>query len=578
MSNERLLLFKILEMSCLELTKLLSDTDILVGDYFHPKEWQGTLPFHNCAILHRDAPLNSTSPWGFIDLFDFSKGGRKFTHYNAQSHIIRFNPIIYPLPNNGTAHFATGSSGFQLITNLLDACHREGRCSFISNGASTNCKNSRRLVCHHLLVHRPYNAVNKVYKDLALRKRNKKSSLATSKRTLTGRPKVSENKCGANIVIKADETSFYVTIGNGCGMHQHHAPHDVNAITLPKRLIPTDVTNNIHQLGCFDASAQTIVSMSRHQYNCNITKRQVCNMAAFGRMQASLHEEGEIPGLSGPDQMIAYFIKMEIPHIVLSHHKDITHFEFQGDSLRNKTKKVIHQIDQNNKENRSNVDEEIATVTPNANGFVTMEHNGVNPTVLSDCISGMETHMNNMLQYGNDSRNSLNVPHDATILLSFVWCAKHCRRLFQAFPEVLYIDGTHATNRDRMPLFTVGIRDESFKIHVVIRAFVPNERAWIFRWLFQYGIPTLVGMHACQKVKLIVTDGDSQETSQLDAAINANIYGNAVRRRCGWHIIEKGTSFHLRCPSNTKDVIANMKLWVQESLMKNNETEDEYSR
>ena len=127
MSNERLLLFKILEMSCLELTKLLSDTDILVGDYFHPKEWQGTLPFHNCAILHRDAPLNSTSPWGFIDLFDFSKGGRKFTHYNAQSHIIRFNPMKYPLPNNGTAHFATGSSGFQLITNLLDACHREGR-------------------------------------------------------------------------------------------------------------------------------------------------------------------------------------------------------------------------------------------------------------------------------------------------------------------------------------------------------------------------------------------------------------------------------------------------------------------
>ena len=97
-----------------------------------------------------------------------------------------------------------------------------------------------------------------------------------------------------------------------------------------------------------------------------------------------------------------------------------------------------------------------------------------------------------------------------------------------------------------MPLLTVGVRDRKFNMNIVLRAFIPNERSWLFCWIFQCGIPTLMGTEACKKVKLIVTDGDSQEYTQLDAALKANIYGEAKRRRCGWHIIEKGSNSHIK--------------------------------
>ena len=53
----------------------------------------------------------------------------------------------------------------------------------------------------------------------------------------------------------------------------------------------------------------------------------------------------------------------------------------------------------------------------------------------------------------------------------------------------------------------------------VTRAFLPNERAWLFCYLFQTEMPALLGRDFVGRVKVIVTDGDSQETSQLDIAI-----------------------------------------------------------
>ena len=47
------------------------------------------------------------------------------------------------------------------------------------------------------------------------------------------------------------------------------------------------------------------------------------------------------------------------------------------------------------------------------------------------------------------------------------------------------------------------------------------------------------------RVRVILTDGDAQETAQLDAAINA-YYPTVLRSRCGWHIVDRGWRRH--CP------------------------------
>lgn len=569
---------------CERLKTILSETDRLVYDYLHPREWIATLPLTLCTICKQDEAYTSKLPES-IDLFDFCKGGKKSTWYDKNS-IIRFDPKKYPLPDQENDPFSKSSSGHTLITDLLSVCHHQGKSSYCSNGRS-NDKNSRRITCHHLLCHNP-STDDKDYEDLALRKSKAKSSATTSKRTLTGRALSSEKRCTSFFVLNVDRFSYYMKIGTGNSKHTNHAPHDTSSIILPKRLLPTDVTKNIEALGFYKVSMGSIVTISQ-QYNCNISRRQVSNLTNFAKMATRIHEVDDVPkdNLSDPDQMICYFKRSKIPHIILSHHMDVRQYEFQGEAPQRKkkvSKNVSKTITQEVQLKASKNDLELTEKSCNdsANGYIAMECDGVSSAVCTDVeFIPDRDDMKDMIEYSNGSRSSLLLPNEQSVMLSFMWSVPHCRRLFQAFPEVLYVDGTHATNRERMPLLTVGVRDHEFKMNVVIRAFIPNERAWLFRWIFFHGIPTLMGKDACKKVKLIITDGDSQETSQLDNAIRSKVYGDAIRRRCGWHIIEKGSTFHLHSPVkgvNFKKIVSIMKLWVQESLMKDVETEDEYNR
>ena len=99
--------------------------------------------------------------------------------------------------------------------------------------------------------------------------------------------------------------------------------------------------------------------------------------------------------------------------------------------------------------------------------------------------------------------------------------------MFHAFPEVVCVDGTHKTNNESRPLLTLSVKDSNGKVTVVVRCIAPNERSWFFRWLFQEALPVLLGAQSLYSVKLIMTDGDSQEMSQVDFAISS-YFVNAV--------------------------------------------------
>lgn len=124
---------------------------------------------------------------------------------------------------------------------------------------------------------------------------------------------------------------------------------------------------------------------------------------------------------------------------------------------------------------------------------------------------------------------------------------------------------------------TAGVKDSDGKVHIVFRAFVPNERAWLFRWLFQSAFPQVLRATRCNQVQMVMTDGDSQEISQMDSALQS-VFTSAVRRRCGWHIVEKGFAKHVRSLGTSEaagHVAMTVKNWLY-SLMKDVETEEEY--
>jgi MULE transposase domain/SWIM zinc finger len=107
----------------------------------------------------------------------------------------------------------------------------------------------------------------------------------------------------------------------------------------------------------------------------------------------------------------------------------------------------------------------------------------------------------------------------------------------------MHLDGTKCTNNERRVLFTVSGRDSMGKQFVFLRAFIPNETAWMFKWLFGNVMPTLLGEDLLQRVRMVLTDGDSQETSQLDIAM-AKFKPKAFRARCVWHVIDRGMHAH----------------------------------
>ena len=155
----------------------------------------------------------------------------------------------------------------------------------------------------------------------------------------------------------------------------------------------------------------------------------------------------------------------------------------------------------------------------------------------------------------------------------------HGKQLFRVNHEVMFIDDTHKTNKENRPLITTGIKDCNCKMQNILCAFVPNERAWSFCWLFQIATPSLLGGHvACELVQLQITDGDSQEMSQLDQAMNT-VFISSLCRRCGLHIVEKGWDRNvagLGRSQGAKHIEAVVKQWIY-SLMKEIETEVEYS-
>jgi hypothetical protein len=62
------------------------------------------------------------------------------------------------------------------------------------------------------------------------------------------------------------------------------------------------------------------------------------------------------------------------------------------------------------------------------------------------------------------------------------------------FSDVQHIDCTADTNIESRPFLSVTGRDSNGHMFSVIRAlFLPNERAWVFRWIFRTAMPVLLG-------------------------------------------------------------------------------------
>ena len=150
--------------------------------------------------------------------------------------------------------------------------------------------------------------------------------------------------------------------------------------------------------------------------------------------------------------------------------------------------------------------------------------------------------------------NAFSVQHNKSLFIGLAWVIPMEQKLFHHFPEVICVDTVNQTNKDKRPLLTISGRDTHGKMFIILRAFLPNERAWLFCWIFSLVLPTLFPSYVLSQVKAIITDGCPQEFTQIDYVRNTT-FKNALRRRCGFHLVRMGWAVHV-----IKKILSQMNL------------------
>ena len=73
-------------------------------------------------------------------------------------------------------------------------------------------------------------------------------------------------------------------------------------------------------------------------------------------------------------------------------------------------------------------------------------------------------------------RCAYKVKENQHLFKAVAWATNHELLRFSKSPEVIHVDGTSKTNKEKFILFTVSVKDRSGKMCIVMRAFLPNEK------------------------------------------------------------------------------------------------------
>ena len=119
---------------------------------------------------------------------------------------------------------------------------------------------------------------------------------------------------------------------------------------------------------------------------------------------------------------------------------------------------------------------------------------------------------------------------------------------FATDPDFVSGDDTENTNCEKRPLYTVIGKDQNENIFPIAWAFMPSKSFWAYLWFFSMAMPLLHPGDAIQRVQLILTDADPQETAAIEKLVGGNLkpskaderlFRLAWHRWCAWHRINR---------------------------------------
>ena len=543
--------------------------------------WTASLPFkgHFCPETNDfNASLETE-----YDLFEYTT-----SVYKNSKHIIRFSPSLYPI----TGGFGKDSGGHSLISDLLQASKSVGNCALVSNGYSmhspTNvtdlvqsekrvlkCSNFRKYSFEKDSSTMSQGTRTDSYRgstytgDKKDARGCKSSGLALKRRNSTLRH--TSCTCRAKFTIRLDHNSFFMVCGIGENQHTGHPPLLANEIRNRKRFLDDSTLETVAAMSVANIQPAQAALFTKAHTGQIFTCAQMAYVQGFTKMAKDLISSPNVDATatasepSPSDNMLNYLQKSGASYVCLYHHGKTK--ELRGNSAKAaRTEANPHDLS----DELTSLSVVPTADTDDASPF----HEKSVPLEVAETSA--------FRKYALESRHAVGAREDQDILIGCCWVLPEGRRLFHAFPEVVCVDGTHETNNESRPLLTLSVKDSNAKVKVVVRCIAPNERFWLVRWLFQEALPVLLGPQSLQLVRLIMTDGDSQEMAQVDFAIST-YFVNAVRTRCGWHLVDqgwrrncKGLGFRKGKHNAAKTQVRVIKTWIYSWMRRGVLFQEEY--
>ncbi|KAG7354809.1 MULE transposase domain containing protein [Nitzschia inconspicua] len=348
------------------------------------------------------------------------------------------------------------------------------------------------------------------------------------KRTSTSKATTVEDTCKVKLAFDADSVLLFLVCRIGESQHEGHCPRNAVDMATRKRIVPAAATDFQQMSANHNIGPGKTDAMVEEEFGLHLSRLQVAQMQQMAKLADDLTSTDELE---------------EYKHLDSDTDLVLAYLEKKGQLIWTER----------------------------------MEYIGNQGCVQCEVLPEEEVFAGDLYKYASERRRAVLARDEQQVLISLVWAMPVGRRCIQAFPELLFSDATHKTNQENRPLITFGVKDAEGRVQVVIRAWAPNERAWMFRWLFQTAVPAIIGKTTCERIRLVITDGDSQELTQLDDAISS-VFTKCVCRRCGWHIIHQGWKRHvgsLGRSQEAKEISQRIRSWVY-FFMKSIETLDEY--
>ena len=352
-----------------------------------------------------------------------------------------------------------------------------------------------------------------------------------ARRTVTVLPTEVDHICHYRFTIRWDDIGYYLCLGSGRSVHEHHPKLRPSDFPYPTRFIEPhemEVMNSIARANV-NNGAGCMVFYERNGHH--ITRSKVRNVTRRSGTQPGLSSVGKVTAM---ESLITTLKESDGHQWAVLYDEILDIEEGEVDEL------LIQE---------SNAEFSLADIDPLPSGLeTTLETIPEFPDVLDPddvyVYAGKDTreHLRvEMRRHAVEKRAALRgLLPSQKMVVAVAWGLNSAIRLFKLFPEVIHCDVTVDTNREKRPLLTFSTRESTGRQVIFLYVLLPDEKACSFRWVFQAVLPTLLRRENLNRVNVIIRCCDRK----ISIALTLSLPMETLKRQLKWTTCE--TNFEVR--------------------------------